>query len=106
MRRVSMATRDELLAVVSERYRTSGRADKSRIIDEFSAATGYHRKHVMRVLRPGEPSKRSAPRPSRRLYGTAERGGAGRRTNRTNDSLRGNGLLRGRPDHILEMIGR
>jgi hypothetical protein len=32
--------------------------------------------------------------------------GAGRRTNRTNESLRENGLLRGRPDHILEMIGR
>ena len=73
MRRVSMATRDELLAVVSERYRTSGRADKSRIVDEFSAATGYHRKHAMRVLRAGAPSKRSAPRPSRRIYGAAER---------------------------------
>jgi len=68
-----MATRDELLAVVSERYRTSGRADKSRIIDEFSGATGYHRKHAMRVLRADELSKRSAPRPSRRIYGTAER---------------------------------
>jgi hypothetical protein len=73
MRRVSMATRDELLAVVSERYRGSGRADKSRIIDEFSAATGYHRKHAMRVLRAGVSSKRSAPRPSRRIYGAAER---------------------------------
>ena len=73
MRRVSMATRDELLAVVSERYKTSGRADKSRIIDEFSAATGYHRKHAMRVLRAGVSSKRSAPRPSRRIYGAAER---------------------------------
>ena len=73
MRRVSMATRDELLAVVSERYRASGRADKSRIVDEFSAATGYHRKHAMRVLRAGVSNKRSAPRPSRRIYGAAER---------------------------------
>src|SRR5262245_49985458 len=73
MRRVSMATRDELLAVVSERYGASGRADKSRIIDEFSAATGYHRKHAMRVLRAGMCSKRSAPRPTRRIYGAAER---------------------------------
>ena len=73
MRRVSMATRDELLAAVSERYRASVRAGKSRIVDEFAAATGYYRKHAMRVLRAGPPSKRSAPRPSRRIYGAAER---------------------------------
>src|SRR5258705_7132145 len=73
MRRVSMATRDELLGVVSERYRASGRSEKSRIVDEFAAATGYHRKHAMRVLRIGPSSKRSAPRPSRRIYGAAER---------------------------------
>ena len=40
MRRVSMATRDELLAAVSERYRASCRADKKTIIDEFAATTG------------------------------------------------------------------
>jgi hypothetical protein len=68
-----MATRDELLGVVSERYRASGRSEKSRIVDEFAAATGYHRKHAMRVLRIGPSSKRSAPRPSRRIYGAAER---------------------------------
>ena len=42
MRRLSMATRDELLATVSERYKVSGRADKSRICDEFAAATENH----------------------------------------------------------------
>jgi hypothetical protein len=67
-----MATRDELLAAVSERYRTSSRADKSKIIDEFAASTGYHRKHVMRVLPAGPSGKRFAPRPSRRIYGAAE----------------------------------
>jgi hypothetical protein len=66
-----MATRDELLARVSERYRVSARADKSRIVDEFAAATGYHRKHAMRVLRAGPSKTRSAPRPSRRIYGAA-----------------------------------
>ena len=50
MRRVSMATRDELLAAVSERYRASTRADKKAIIDEFAASTGYHRKHVIRLF--------------------------------------------------------
>ena len=64
MRRVSMATRNELLAAVSERYRASCRADKKAIIDEFAATTGYHRKHAMRILRTGPSAKRSAPRPS------------------------------------------
>ena len=73
MRRVSMATRDELLAAVSERYRASNRAEKKTIIDEFAASAGYHRKHAMRVLRTGPSAKRSAPRPSRRIYGAAER---------------------------------
>jgi hypothetical protein len=67
MRRVSMSTRDELLAAVSERYRASRRADKKTIIDEFAAMTGYHRKHAMRVLRTGPSAKWSAPRPSRHL---------------------------------------
>jgi len=68
-----MATRDELVAAVSGRYRASSRAEKSRIVDEFAASTGYHRKHAMRVLRAGPTSKRSVPRPSRRIYGEAER---------------------------------
>lgn len=68
-----MATRDELLAAVSERYRASNRAEKKTIIDEFAASAGYHRKHAMRVLRTGPSAKRSAPRPSRRIYGAAER---------------------------------
>ena len=38
-----MATREELLRTVSQRYRGSSRADKSRILEEFSMTTGYHR---------------------------------------------------------------
>jgi hypothetical protein len=68
-----MGTRDELLVAVSARYRASRRAEKSQIVDEFAAATGYHRKHAMRLLRAGPTSKRSVPRPSRRIYGEAER---------------------------------
>ena len=49
-RRLSMATRSELVEAIIERYRSSGRADKQRILDEFVAVTGYHRKHAIRVL--------------------------------------------------------
>src|SRR5215211_7665151 len=73
MRRVSMATRDELVAAVIERYRKGRRAEKGRILDEFVAITGFHRKHAMRVLRGGAANRRSAPRPERRLYDEAVR---------------------------------
>jgi hypothetical protein len=51
-RRVSMATKGELLAAIGDRYRVSGRAERSKILDEFVAVTGYHRKHAIRLLRP------------------------------------------------------
>ena len=73
MRRVSMATRDELVAAVIERYSKGRRAEKGRILDEFVAVTGFHRKHAMRVLRGGAANRRSAPRPERRLYDEAVR---------------------------------
>ncbi len=68
MRRVSMVTRDELVGATALRYRGSSRAERSRILDEFAATTGYHRKHAMRLLR-GEGRKTSAQsRPGRRRY--------------------------------------
>ena len=41
----------ELLATVRDRYRASSRKDKTRILDEFIAVTGHHRKHGIRLLR-------------------------------------------------------
>src|SRR5215212_1228091 len=73
MRRVSMATRDELVAAVIERYGSGGRNEKGRILDEFVAVTGFHRKHAMRVLRGGQAQRRSALRPERRHYDDAAR---------------------------------
>ena len=51
MRKVSMATRVELVEAVGERYRSSDRVSKGRVLDEFVAVTGFHRKHAMRLLR-------------------------------------------------------
>ena len=73
MGRVSMATRDELVAAVALRYGAGSRVEKTRILDEFAAVTGFHRKHSMRLLRAGPPGKRSGPRPHRRLYDEAVR---------------------------------
>ena len=68
-----MATRDELVAAVSERYGRASRPERGRILDEFAAVTGLHRKHGMRLLRGGTPSRRSGPRPGRRVYAVAVR---------------------------------
>ena len=73
MRRVSMATRDELIAALSERYCRAGRIERGRILDEFVAVTGYHRKHAMRVLRSRPAGQRHGPRPGRRIYSEAVR---------------------------------
>ena len=67
-----MATRKELTAAAAERYRTSNRAEKARILDEFVDITGYHRKHAMRLLR-GCIGAQTSGRRRRRIYDEAER---------------------------------
>jgi hypothetical protein len=67
-----MATRKELTRAVAERYRCSNRAEKARILDEFTGVTGFHRKHAMRLLR-DDGGGRAARRVRRRTYDEAER---------------------------------
>src|SRR3981081_4098736 len=73
MRRISMAARDELVAAIAGRYSQADRMERGRILDEFTAITGFHRKHAMRLLRAGQPKRRSGPRPGRRVYEDATR---------------------------------
>jgi len=73
MRRVSMVTRDELVAATVERYGKGRRSEKGRILDEFVAITGFHRKHAVRVLRGARATLRAASRPERRIYDEAVR---------------------------------
>ena len=73
MRRISMATRDELVRAVSERYGRASRAERGHILDEFTAVTGLHRKHAVRLLRGGASIKRCGPRPGQRVYDVAVR---------------------------------
>jgi hypothetical protein len=74
MAAISTATRQELVQAVSERYGTTVSADeKSRILDEFVALTGYHRKHAIRVLK-GSPRITAVTRRGRlKLYDEAVR---------------------------------
>src|SRR3984893_7592157 len=68
-----MATRDELVVAVAGRYALGNRVKRGRILDECAAVTGHHRKHAMRLLRAGQQSRGSGPRPSRRVYDDAMR---------------------------------
>lgn len=51
--RLSKVSRQELVAATASRYQACGRLGKRRILDEFVAVTGYHRKHAVRVLNGG-----------------------------------------------------
>jgi hypothetical protein len=73
MRLISMTTRDELVAALAGRYALGSRADRGRMLDEFGALTGQHRKHAMRLLRAGKSNGQSSPRPERRVYDQATR---------------------------------
>ena len=48
--KISQQTRAELLAALSRRYGNSPKKGKGRILDEFVAISGYHRKHAIRLL--------------------------------------------------------
>lgn len=67
-----MATRKELVEAIGARYREASIRERTAILDEFVAVTGYHRKHAIRLLGSGPLQDRSAPRRNR-LYDEAVR---------------------------------
>ena len=48
---MSLKSKRELLEVIRPRYLKANKAEKQKILDEFTSATGYHRKHAIRILR-------------------------------------------------------
>jgi hypothetical protein len=60
---MSQRSKRELLETLRPRYLQASKADKQKILDEFTAATGYHRKYANRVL------KHDRPRPTRKPKG-------------------------------------
>ena len=70
---ISAVTRTEVLRAIRNRYREASKKDKSRMLDEFVAIAGCHRKHAVRLLRRGdEPTARSVPK-GQRIYDEAVR---------------------------------
>ena len=71
---ISKMAKRELLATLRDRYRSTSKKDKSRILDEFIAVTGHHRKHGIRLLRQLEDDQEApCPTRGRRIYDDAVR---------------------------------
>ena len=56
-----MTTRKELVAALQLRYSSAAFGDRIRILDEFVALTGYHRKHAIRLLQEESGAAKGAP---------------------------------------------
>jgi len=69
---MSFQAKRELLLQVAPRYREASHTQKSVILDEFVAATGYARKYAIRLLtQPLAPPPAPIRRPRPRQYGPA-----------------------------------
>ena len=69
-RRISGEAQKELLQLLRERYKGSSKSDKTKILDEFVALSGCHRKHAIRLLTGTQPTEQSS-HISRRVYDEA-----------------------------------
>jgi hypothetical protein len=68
-----MSTRSELVAAIRERCERGSKADRSAILNEFVAITGYHRKHAIRLLTSVGDRRFTPTRRARRRYDAAIR---------------------------------
>jgi len=68
MDKISKGTRSELTGALRARYLRSNRKEKTRILDEFVAITGLHRKHAIRIMSAGEPKPKTGAPHGNRIY--------------------------------------
>ncbi len=54
---VSAETRHDLLQAIRKRYGAGTKDERVRMLDEFVAVTGYHRKHIIRLFRTNVPMR-------------------------------------------------
>ena len=71
---ISTMAKRELVATIRDRYRESSKKEKGRILGEFIAVTGNHRKHGIRLLgQSGADSEKPLTGAGRRVYDEAVR---------------------------------
>ncbi len=63
---MSRSSRRDYWQRIYPRYQRASGAERQRILDEFCANCGYHRKHAMRLLNGAPPSVQPQPRRRRR----------------------------------------
>jgi Integrase core domain len=71
--KISKQAKGELLDVLRQRYRQAAKQDKGKILDEFVALAGCHRKHAIRLLTADPAAAAEAPVAARRTYDEAVR---------------------------------
>lgn len=74
-KQVPKLDRQALVAALRERYQVAGRKDKTQILQQFVAVSGYHRKSAIRLLNATGriDSSVGKRRPSRTIYDEAVR---------------------------------
>ena len=65
---MSQRSKRELLHAIRPRYLKANKAGKTRILDEFVAATNYHRKYANRLLKNGPGPKGRKKKGRRKVY--------------------------------------
>jgi hypothetical protein len=63
---MSLLSKKEYLGRIYGRYQRAGREHKSKILDEFCAVCGYHRKFALRLLNRPLKGRRRQPGPKRK----------------------------------------
>lgn len=73
MPHLSKNSRSEIIETLRPRYRSAAKAEKRKILDEFAAVSGYHRKHLIRLLSQERGDLPCPPRMGLRIYDEAVR---------------------------------
>jgi len=65
---MSQHSKKELSEAIRSRYLRARKSEKERILDEFVAATGYHRKYAIRILKHGPKPKGLKKKGRQKVY--------------------------------------
>jgi hypothetical protein len=65
---MSQRSKRELFEEIQPRYLKANKAEKQKILDEFTASTGYHRKYAIRILKYGYKCRPNKPKGRTAIY--------------------------------------
>jgi hypothetical protein len=64
---MSQKSKRELLETIRSRYLIANKIEKQKMLDEFTSATGYHRKYAIRALKNQVPNHPKWKKPGRKI---------------------------------------